>query len=272
MKRAKCHICGNEAFLTYEHVPPRKAFNEKGVIVYSGDAVLNSITSGNLPWDFSKEKGHLNRRGMGFETLCENCNNKTGAWYGNAFIDFIKQGYDQIKNINPNSGSKIKIVFRGIYPLRILKQAISLFFSINNTNLSENHQLLRDFVLIKNNRTFDEYFKIYLYISKGETRRCMGFGAVIKNLGKPDAIIRGVSELTIPPFGFVLEKEPKDEDILFDITNFVRYNYEKKVDLELELPILEVNNVLFLDYRTKDEILAQIKKNEEFKSNVKGSS
>ena len=37
----KCHICGKEGKLTFEHIPPRKAFNWHGAKVYNGFGALS---------------------------------------------------------------------------------------------------------------------------------------------------------------------------------------------------------------------------------------
>lgn len=46
-KFGKCTICGKECKLTYEHIPPRKAFNNKNVKGYFGDEVLELVTTIN---------------------------------------------------------------------------------------------------------------------------------------------------------------------------------------------------------------------------------
>ena len=63
-----CHICCNYKKLSYEHIPPRKAFNDIRV----------------------KYKGKTLQRGLGGYTLCEDCNNKMGAYYLNEFVTFVE--------------------------------------------------------------------------------------------------------------------------------------------------------------------------------------
>jgi len=45
-KEGKCRICGKIGPLTYEHVPPRKAFNSNKALVYYGREILEKDSEG----------------------------------------------------------------------------------------------------------------------------------------------------------------------------------------------------------------------------------
>jgi hypothetical protein len=80
-----CHICGEQTDLTFEHVPPECAFNDKPFIYTT---LMEGMDIGpNDPL-----KGTLQRKGMGAYTLCGRCNNQTGKWYGDAFGKWAVQG------------------------------------------------------------------------------------------------------------------------------------------------------------------------------------
>jgi hypothetical protein len=81
----KCHICGTVGKLSFEHVPPKGAFNNKQVVRVGFD---EAITLG--PYD--RLKGSIEQRGAGAYTLCERCNNNTGSWYAAWFADWCVQG------------------------------------------------------------------------------------------------------------------------------------------------------------------------------------
>jgi 5-methylcytosine-specific restriction endonuclease McrA len=81
-----CHICGTDGKLSFEHVPPRSAFNNHPVFVPHLKDLIEK-----LDCDFGNIKGKTHQIGAGEYTLCEKCNNKTGAWYGNAFADWAYQ-------------------------------------------------------------------------------------------------------------------------------------------------------------------------------------
>ncbi len=56
----KCHICGTEGKLTFEHIPPRSAFNDHPAVLYR---VFNLLNVG--PDDEINAKGQLMQGGIG---------------------------------------------------------------------------------------------------------------------------------------------------------------------------------------------------------------
>jgi hypothetical protein len=151
-KEGKCHICGKSELLTYEHVPPRKAFNSNKALMYYGKKILENDNKG-LPWEIpSKIKGKRLQGGIGAYTLCQKCNNNTGALYANAFVDFIQKVYRETFQKKFKPSSWVTITLDEIYPLRIIKQIMSMFFSINTPDLSDAHEELREFILSKEKR------------------------------------------------------------------------------------------------------------------------
>ena len=77
-----CHICGTHGKLSFEHVPPKKAFNNRRVVKVGFDEAMSVG-----PYD-QLEKGHIDQREAGAYTLCSTCNNKTGSWYADGFADW----------------------------------------------------------------------------------------------------------------------------------------------------------------------------------------
>ncbi|PKP59396.1 hypothetical protein CVT91_06765 [Candidatus Atribacteria bacterium HGW-Atribacteria-1] len=255
-KEGKCRICGKIGSLTYEHVPPRKAFNSNKALVYYGREILEKDSEG-FPWEISSRlKGKQLQRGIGAYTLCERCNNNTGAWYADAFIDFIHKGYRETNNKKYINNSWATITLNKIYPLRIIKQIIAMFFSINNPNLSSAHEELREFVLSKEKRgILEKNLGFYLYILRGKILKRLGI-IVIGNIQSDPFKTRVVSELSTPPFGLVLEFKPKDKKGFCDITFFANeFDYDQKAEIKLTIPVYGSNSWFPLDYRTREQIL-----------------
>lgn len=255
-KKGKCHICGKIGPLTYEHVPPRKAFNSNKALVYYGRKILEQDNKG-FPWEISSRlKGKQLQRGIGAYTLCERCNNNTGAYYGDAFVDFINKGYRETHNKKYINNSWVTITLDEIFPLRIIKQIMSMFFSINNPDLSDAHKELREFVLSKEKRGISEKeFGFYLYILRGKILKRLGI-IVIGNVYSDPFESRVVSELSTPPFGLVLEFQPKDKKGFCDITFFANeFDYDQEAKIKLTIPVYGSNSWFPLDYRTREQIL-----------------
>jgi len=253
--QGKCRICGKIGSLSYEHVPPRKAFNSNKAFIYMGEEILKQDSLG-FPWELPKLKGKQLQRGIGGYTLCGKCNNDTGAYYGDAFVDFIRKGYRGTHNKKYINNSWATITLDEIYPLRIIKQIMAMFFSINTPNLSDAHEELREFVLSKEKRGISEKdFGFYLYILRGIILKRLGI-IVIGNIYSDPFKSRVVSELSTPPFGLVLEFQPKEKSGFCDITFFTNeFDYDQKSTIKLKIPVYESNSWFPLDYRTREQMV-----------------
>jgi hypothetical protein len=131
-----------------------------------------------------------------------------------------------------------------------------MFFSINNPHLSGVHKELREFVLSKDKRGISEKeFGFYLYILRGKILKRLGI-IVIGNLYSDPFESRVVSELSTPPFGLVLEFQPKDKKGFCDITFFANeFDYDQEAKIKLTIPVYGSNSWFPLDYRTREQIL-----------------
>ena len=134
-----CALCNTQNVkLTAEHIfPGAKRNHPKPFQVKIQDTIATPITETQPSRTFkelSKEGLVTHVQGGRKEySLCENCNNITGSWYGNAYIKWKNQ-WDQIANSNLTDNVQIiegKITFN---PLRLLKQIMSCFISIDYPN------------------------------------------------------------------------------------------------------------------------------------------
>jgi len=252
----KCHICGNTDKLTYEHVPPAKAFNSHRAFVYFGKDILGDDY---VPWDLPGKKGRQRQKGIGDYTLCGKCNNDTGAWYANAFVDFTYKGYKESYNIKTSPNEWTTITFPDIYPLRVFKEIMAMFFSVNSPNLADVHPDLRALVLSKTKRGIPpKRYGFYVYLLRGKIARYAGATGILS----PEGHHRVLSELAAPPFGYVLEFNPKSKKNYCDIAFFASdFDYNEKRTITLKMPIYESNTAFPADYRTKRQILNDYIKN-----------
>lgn len=177
-----CRICGKHAKLSFEHVPPEAAFNNCPVV---GKHIIDLINKD--PDYYFDEKGHKSQRGAGAYTLCKQCNSATGAWYGSAFANFAYQSLDTLKHAKGHPS--LYYPFR-IYPLRVIKQIITMFFSVNNDLFRTNHQDLVKFVLDKKKRYLDPDTRILAYFTLGPHLRFVGGTSIATTEINPDEISR----------------------------------------------------------------------------------
>ena len=253
----KCHICGKETELTFEHIPPEKAANDMGQTL-----IESNYLNERLPWELEGLHYKNMQRGMGGYTLCSDCNNKTGAWYGNEYIKFNNFiGRYLTSESNYKKYNSLSIEFENLRPLNIVKQMLSMFASINSDKYFEINSDLREFILDRTSNKFDSSkYRIYLYLLKEYTNSNMGLcGMLISE--DSGLVLRTLSNLNIYPLGIILEhidEKNKDKPIkkLTDITNWTTdFEYDKEYKYELELNILEKNTIFPLDFSSKEEII-----------------
>lgn len=255
-KTGICHICGRRGKLTAEHVPPRKAFNDSKIYRCN---VSKFLGRSQLPWDTDGVKMRQSQRGMVFEVLCETCNNNTGSWYGPAYIDFACQGYRALNNSAHQGQKEIEVTFSSVYPLRIIKQILSMFCSINSEEFIAKHPYLRKLILNKNERGLNpDKYTVFMFIPYASIARYAGVTGVLHFRG--DSVEKSVfSEMIVPPYGFVLRLRGDEFKDLCDITFFAnQFEYNDERDIRLTIPIKDVHTYFPGDFRTKDEVIEDV--------------
>lgn len=244
----KCHICGAEGNLTFEHVPPRAAFNDRRAIAYGIFDVLN--TGPDQP---VRAQGKILQRGVGGYTLCAKCNNNTGAWYSKAFAEWCYQGAEFLAK----AGSRLSLYLPfWVFPLRVLKQIVVMFFSVNGPDFAAKNPELVRFVLNRETKYLNPRYRFFIYLNReGRWLRQAGYtGRLCLAPKRADFFC----EINFPPFGYVLTIEyPPPDERLCDISFFARFGYNEFRDVFLRLPVLPTYSWLPGDYRTKEEIIRE---------------
>lgn len=249
-----CCICGLHSKLSFEHVPPRAAYNGQRVF----EANIRGLVAGNWDGQERPSQGEWVQRGAGKETLCEQCNNDTGSWYGTPYVSWAKQAVELIDR----SGGELSLAYPyTIYPLRVLKQVVTMFCSACGPKLCERFPELRKFVLDKSEQYMPHDLRIFAYLldpKKSGAYRQSGMSGVIKNNRE-----HVFAEVAFAPLGFVLTGDvmPINPELL-DITFFSHSRYHDSAHLFLKSAVLPINTWLPGDYRTKDEIRKTVEANE----------
>ncbi len=237
-----CHICGTFGPLSFEHVPPRAAFNDQPVVVLKSDDAFDLV-----PGEVAK--GPIEQRGAGAYTLCAKCNNDTGGWYGRHFVKWCYQGMDVLAR---SDGKPSLIYLHYVFPLRIIKQIVTMMFSVNGDHFRLKNPDLVRFVLNREARYLPPQYRFFVYYNIGGVNRSIGISGLFNIKTRRMSIM---SEITFPPFGYVmtLDTEPPDRR-LFEITHFARYDYNDLVVAPLHLPVLPTHLSFPGDYRTMEQI------------------
>jgi hypothetical protein len=241
-----CHICGTHGELSYEHIPPRAAFNDRRVVTVRFEEAID-LGPDEFP------QGKIKQRGVGGYTLCEKCNNDTGAWYGNAFVDWCYRGMEILINAKGEPKLAYPMTLR---PLPIMKEIVVMLFSVNSDRFHRGNQELVRFVLNPERSGLPSKYRFFTYFNTSPKFRNIGTAAMM-SLGRSGPIL--ISEFAFPPYGYVMtvDSEPPD-DRLFEITHFAQCGYGEFADFSFELPLLPVHTMFPGDYRTQDEIVKQM--------------
>jgi hypothetical protein len=232
----KCCICGENKKLTFEHIPPRAAFNSLGIKLYDffGYLLENNRKYSNL------------QNGAGKYTLCADCNNLTGTWYGAAYAEFAMQGMRYYKQ---KANGVIAVPYT-IYPLRVFKQIISCFASINGAKWCEQNPTIRNFLLDPYERTFPMSMDIRMYMQTGKRSKISAWEAHMN-------VITGErffgSEFGYTPFSFIYVDDKSSTyfpvlNELYPVKRFLNYGYDDRVTIYIKMPRKPCNPIA-LDFR-----------------------
>jgi len=220
-----CSICGLKKKLTFEHMPPKASGNKTPVNIVG----LENMTplGGYLHGKFKKSP-----KGMGRDTLCESCNNLTGSWYGESYVELANQ---MNQAINDNIG-KSNIEFScKIKPLNFLKQVVSLLLSSDQaTGVLRKEVLKTNFVLDKKSQELSD--KIFL--SKNIILQPnYGFKGFTSGWDSESGFVSNI-EFIYRPFyfrGAFDEKQISENSI--DLIKFKNYKYNEEIEIKYRLDL-----------------------------------
>lgn len=257
----KCALCRIESELSFEHIPPVSSFNSTPAKLVSADKIL--FDDDRMPWEVEGLPYINQQKGMGKYSLCKSCNNLTGTWYGEDY-KLMSHIIDHLLQKDIDLANKT-VEIKDVYPLRFIKQVISMFCSINNSK-DKRIEPLRKFVLNKEEIGLDKNkYRLCMYFTKTEMTKYIPL-SVISKMGEKEYNTIVLSEITAYPLGFILYFNPVTslnyEGV--DITNFADYKYDDNAIIRIPLCIKEVNDVFPEMYRSKEEILACVENNKKF--------
>lgn len=251
MNFGTCKLCHNETRLSIEHVPPRSCGNK---VRYNNASILDFMTSEDpLSYPF---KGKVFQGGIGYNSYCNNCNTFLGNEYVRNYKEWFNVGLDLIQDSN-NKGFDFTALRQN--PLRLLKQVLGMFVAINPISSLVNNPELINFLNNPESKKCPKEIRVFCYLNNGPRLRYLELNQ--KGNFKSGKIVLG-SEITFPPFGYVLVLNNDDfsNDLLTEITGFSHFGANNDYHLSLKMNKLDTCLPIILDYRSRDEIEKKIAK------------
>ncbi len=239
----RCHLCGITGPLSWEHVPPESAYNNHPIVRARQDQVVKPEL-----WD--GRRGVTEQRGAGAYTLCERCNNNTGAWYGAEYADWARQGLERLLRIPPDLDEAFFVPFFG-HPLRFLKQVITMFFSVNTPDFADLHPALVNFVLNRDATGLPPDYKVELVLVRGGLARGFGVhGMVDTTTGRTTV----ASEVAHYPFAVRLVHGEVAGPRRGVVEPLSRYGYDEQREVWLYTVAGWVTTKYPGDYRSRERV------------------
>lgn len=245
MAEGICRLCNNFGKLTYEHVPPKVAFNKR--TRFRSINFMDYLKEHN-PLN-TKFKGKVEQGGLGYYSLCSKCNSFLGATYvpdyqkySNSFIEFAKK-----KHLNA-----FELTMHEFNALNVLKQIVSMFFSINDDNFSLSNRDLAEFILDSSSNELPARFRLFNYLNTEGQLRNLPVMELISLRSK--GAVKG-SELAFPPLGHVLTINFKGTlPYHQEITLFSKCKQGVTINYDFKIYRLPTYLPLLLDYRDSETI------------------
>ena len=150
-----------------------------------------------------------------------------------------------------------------IFPLRVLKQILAMFFSANGPNFRATFPDLVRFVLNRDEHDLNPRIRVFAFYTRSNRSRQSGVTsrARLSDDGL-SADMRIFSEITFPPFGYVLAVDsPPPDGGLFDISFFAKFRYWEWGHVQLRLPAKPIYTWIPGDYRTREEVRETVQAN-----------
>jgi hypothetical protein len=247
-EQGTCCLCLEEGPLTFEHVPPEAAFNDRPVIL----ADINRLIGKDLFKELEAQRGRENQRGAGRHSLCERCNVKTGNWYVRAYVDLVEAAMPCFGTIRAGEAAIFTSTLR---PLRVLKQVLTMFCSTCGPRFARAHPELTRYLLNRESRQLPKGIDIYLALLDHETmatRQSGITGRVDLDTGQTHTY----AEFSFPPFDAVmaLGSNHSPDGRLARITWFNEFSIDDERQIQLALNCVQTNTYLPGDYSTRERL------------------
>lgn len=242
-----CHGCGALGEkLTFEHAPPKRVQQLMANTRYKLVNPQSLISQANRRSEGELPPARAYKGGLGRESFCEACQQKTQTFYGTPYFEWVKQAVVLAERCGTDEG--VTIFSARFRPLPVIKQIITSLLAIGDFLGTPDLVRLRAFIQQPRRSGSIMPFAIYAYLNPpndvfgglpqsrlNQTTTLMDF------TGKPPVTV--FAELAYPPLGFVMVwqdfnvKLSREVSGLTDISHFSLYEFEDEIDLPMNMAV-----------------------------------
>lgn len=243
MKEGRCRLCRSDRLLSYEHIPPRSAFNADKVVGFENPEDFFGKTDEELNELLATAKKYYQQAGAGSYTLCRDCNSKLSS-YAHAYA-FLCRELNHLSFFPMTSWIPHQVEL-DIRPLRVFKGLVASMISVAPQEFFDEDDMVKTFLEDRDSRDFDlsRYrISIAVYSRQYAMKRTSGWCGVSDidaMMGKKSGdLIRSYSEIQFHPVIAVLSHGNYGFDSRFyDIGHFLDYGFNDRVKLSAKVCVL----------------------------------
>jgi hypothetical protein len=242
-----CCLCLETTVLTFEHVPPEGAFNDRPVIL----ADINRLIGKDLYAELLKARGRENQRGAGRYSLCKACNVNTGNWYTRSYIDLVQAAMPAFSMARAGEAYAFSVTIR---QLKVLKQILTMFCSACGPGFARAHSGVPRYLLNPESRQLPAGIDVYLALLDRKTMATRQSG-ISGRIDLDSQRVLTYSEFSFPPFDVVMALDsPAPDPNLMRVTWFNQYSLNEQRQVALALHCVQTNTYLPADYSTRERL------------------
>lgn len=235
LPQGRCHLCGQQKVLTYEHIPASSSYNTEPVEMFGFEHWLRQGPAGEMTG------GELKERGAGVHTLCADCNSLTGGQYVPELKEWTQRGMAVLAQVTKEgqpSGNAVECVFKNVRPALFVKQVVAMLASVNAATLLDHNPELRQYVLRREVIGLPSRYQFYLALThpKSSVARFAGLSPLLRD---GTWSVRWITDLVWPPFGYMMTiDEPAPLFPIGNISAFANRKHSQREDVVIQLPLL----------------------------------
>lgn len=250
-----CRLCGSEAKLSREHVPPKSAGNSDRVQPHTINDWFSRESLDEIPG------GTFEQGGVWGYSLCGSCNSRTGrlshsyrrvaSSAARMFVDDLPP----VEELNQAQVTKLLRIRMQMHPGAFARLVVSLMCSVAGPwDLAGTHPELRSAILDGTVCALPDGLSLGMLLCAGPYGLTAG---PTLHLDSAATTWRWIVVLAHPPLGFELELARSENHPPFaacDIGGFLEIDEATEGDAELEIPIGFTNTAFPGDWRTGAQV------------------